>query len=84
MLSWKRYSIGSSIVTMWTGWRSVMSLTRDARVVDFPEPVGPVTRTNPAGRSAKDERMSGRFRSTSDGMTNGMRRKTAVQDPRCR
>ena len=48
-LSWKRYSIGSSTVTTWTGCRSVIPLMMPASVVDLPEPVGPVTRTRPAG-----------------------------------
>src|ERR1035441_8085375 len=68
MLSWKRYSIGSSIVTMWTGWRSVMSLTIAASVVDLPDPVGPVTRTRPAGRSANVSITSGRFRAATCGI----------------
>jgi hypothetical protein len=34
-----------------------------ARVVDFPEPVGPVTRTSPFGRWTKLSRTSGRFSS---------------------
>ena len=46
-----RYSIGSSIVIM-CSWRSVLILSSmAARVVDLPEPVGPVTSTSPRGLS---------------------------------
>src|SRR6478735_56415 len=46
------YSIGSSMVRMCSA-RSVLILSSiAASVVDLPEPVGPVTRTRPRGRSA--------------------------------
>ena len=46
-----RYSIGSSIVIM-CSWRSLLILSSiAARVVDLPEPVGPVTSTRPRGLS---------------------------------
>ena len=46
------YSIGSSIVRMWS-WRSALILSIiAASVVDLPLPVGPVTSTRPRGRSA--------------------------------
>ena len=41
------YSIGSSIVMMWRRELSLMWLISAASVVDLPEPVGPVTNTNP-------------------------------------
>jgi hypothetical protein len=45
-------SIGSSIVTMWTGFVSLMWPIIAARVVVLPDPVGPVTRINPRCSSA--------------------------------
>ena len=46
-----RYSTGSSMVTM-CSWRSRLTLSSiAARVVDLPEPVGPVTSTSPRGFS---------------------------------
>ena len=77
-----RYSMGSSMVTMCT-CRCSMTLFRiAARVVDLPDPVGPVIRTRPAGRWTKVSRTSGRFRSPIDGSLKGMRRKTAAREPR--
>ena len=38
---------------MWTGLVWLMMSSSAARVVDFPDPVGPVTSTRPRGRSAK-------------------------------
>ena len=46
-LSWKLYSIGSSIVIIWWGWVRFIFSTIAARVVDLPLPVAPVTRTKP-------------------------------------
>ena len=40
-------STGSSTVIMFEVFVLFISLTIAARVVDFPEPVGPVTKTNP-------------------------------------
>ena len=48
-LSMKRNSIGSSIVTMCSGSFSAIAEIIAARVVDLPDPVGPVTRTRPSG-----------------------------------
>ena len=45
-------SIGSSIVTMCCCRLRLIELTIAARVVDFPEPVAPVTRTSPRCSSA--------------------------------
>ena len=56
----KRYSIGSSIVTMWTCRVSTTAWMIAASVVDFPEPVGPVISTRPAGMREKVSMMSGR------------------------
>ena len=74
----KRNSIGSSIVTMWTGRFSMIERMMPASDVDFPEPVGPVIRTRPLGRCTKLSSTSGRFSSVIDGSLNGMRRKTAA------
>ncbi len=41
--------MGSSMVTMWSERVSLISSMMAARVVDLPEPVGPVTSTNPRG-----------------------------------
>ena len=40
--------IGSSMVMMWRGFSALILSIMEARVVDFPEPVGPVTSTSPA------------------------------------
>ena len=54
------YSIGSSIVRMWS-CRSVLILSIiAASVVDLPLPVGPVTSTRPRGRSASVASTGGR------------------------
>ena len=74
----KRNSIGSSIVTMWTGRFSMMDRMTPARVVDLPEPVGPVIRTSPFCRWTKLSSTSGRFSSAIDGSLKGIRRKTAA------
>src|SRR6201998_3076017 len=48
-----------------------------ASVVDFPEPVGPVTSTRPRGNMHRSRKIFGEFRSSSDRMTEGMFRNTA-------
>ena len=52
-------SIGSSIVRMCCGFVRLISSTIAASVVDFPEPVGPVTRTRPRGFIASSRNESG-------------------------
>ena len=47
-----RYSIGSSMVTMWQGLVRLMWSIIVASVVVLPEPVGPVTSTRPRCSSA--------------------------------
>ncbi len=55
-----RYSTGSSMVTM-CSWRSRLILSiMAARVVDLPEPVGPVTRIRPRGFSQSRSMTAGR------------------------
>ena len=51
--------MGSSTVMMCSGLVRLMMSTSDAKVVDFPEPVGPVTRTRPWRISVKDRMDSG-------------------------
>ncbi len=55
-----RNSIGSSMVTMWSDRVSLISSMIAASVVDLPEPVGPVTRTNPRGLWQKVCRILGK------------------------
>ena len=52
-------STGSSIVTICFAYLSLIKSIKDAMVVDLPEPVGPVTRTNPLLNSAKVSRVFG-------------------------
>src|SRR3989442_1592117 len=51
-LCWCRYSMGSSTVMMWHARSVLMTLIIAARLVDFPDPVGPGTTTSPRGRPA--------------------------------
>jgi hypothetical protein len=53
-----------------------------ASVVDLPEPVGPVTSTNPRGLRMKSSSTGGRPRSASFGMTVGIVRITAPIEAR--
>ena len=84
VLSWKRNSIGSSIVTMCTGSRSESSTIIAARVVDLPEPVGPVTITSPSGLRVSSRTAIGSCSESIDWIWIGMRRNTAPTVPRCR
>ena len=54
------YSTGSSMVRMWSDRVSLMRAMIEARVVDFPEPVGPVIRTSPRGSRAIHSATGGR------------------------
>ena len=77
-------SIGSSMVRMWA-WRSVLIRSIiAARVVDLPEPVGPVTRTRPRSSRASCVRMGGRPSSWAVLIWVGMTRKTAPSPRRRR
>src|SRR5688572_9489431 len=75
-------SIGSSTVRMWPCSFSFLWLTIPARVVDLPEPVGPVTSTTPRGWSARSAKILGALRSSSDRIFEGIVRITAAA-PRC-
>ena len=85
MQLWWRWmnSIGSSTVMMWP-FRSLLILSIiAASVVDLPEPVGPVTRTRPRGRSASLAITGGRPRSSKVRTLNGICRMTIATQPRC-
>src|SRR4051812_27645166 len=53
-----------------------------ASVVDLPEPVGPVTRISPRGRSVRSANTLGQFSSSSDSTFDGIVRNAAAA-PRC-
>src|SRR5437762_216168 len=55
-----------------------------ARVVVFPEPVGPVTRKRPRGRRISSLQTSGRPICSKVRSLLGMRRKQMARSPRCR
>src|SRR3989441_3852191 len=83
-LSTCRTSMGSSMVTRWRGRVRLMYSIMAARVVVFPEPVGPVTSTRPraslasfctTGRSPNSSNVGPPMRSF---------RKTMLTPPRCR
>ncbi len=76
LFSWTN-SIGSSIVMMWSLRVSLMRSTMAARVVDFPDPVGPVTSTRPLFSKHRLRTHSGRPRSSKLRISAGIWRKTA-------
>ena len=78
-----RNSMGSSTVTMCSGLFRLMMSTSDAKVVDFPDPVGPVTRTSPCRMSVNDRIDSGIPRTSKGGISWGMARSAAATVPRC-
>jgi hypothetical protein len=82
-LSFRRNSIGSSMVTRCTRRVSAMSRSSAASVEDLPEPVGPVIRTRPCGSWANSDSTGGSPQSSSDGKSNGTRRNTADTVLRC-
>jgi hypothetical protein len=55
-----------------------------AKVVDLPEPVGPVTSTSPRGLLHISSSTGGSPRSVSERITKGMVRNTPPTAPRCR
>ncbi len=83
MASAKRNSIGSSMVIRCSGWLVVIHLMIAARVVDLPEPVGPVTSTRPIGSWQRSGTTRGRSSSSSDLTWKGTWRNTAAGLPRC-
>ena len=82
-LWWCTYSTGSSIVRMWHARVSLMRSMMEASVVDFPEPVGPVTRTNPRGRVASHSAVGGRSSSAKLGTREGIIRSARAVSPLC-
>src|ERR1700741_3861583 len=71
------------MVMMWYAWVSLI-LSRIAAIgEDFPEPVGPVTRTTPFLRLAISDSCGGNLRSAKLGMLLGMTRMTMAWLPRC-
>jgi hypothetical protein len=81
--SMNRNSIGSSMVTMCSGSLSEISEIIAASVVDFPDPVGPVTSTRPSGISVMSRIATGSSSASMPRIWMGMRRKTAPTVPRC-
>ena len=70
------------MVRMWPYSFSLTWFTIAASVVDLPEPVGPVTRISPRGRSVKGANVLGAASSSSDSTFDGIVRK-ATAAPRC-
>ena len=62
---------------------SLMRSTMAANVVDFPEPVGPVTSTRPASRSARSPTTLDSPSCSSVSISSGIRRKTAAAPCSC-
>ena len=69
--------MGSSMVMMWAFRVSFTWLIMAASVVDLPDPVGPVTTTKPARNDAISLSTWGMPSSSSEGMSEGIRRNTA-------
>ena len=76
------YSIGSSMEMITPERLALISSTMAARVVVFPEPVIPVTKTNPCSSAQSRLTMGGRPRVSIEGMVSGMCRKVASTAPR--
>ena len=81
--SWT-YSTGSSTTSTCTARLVLIQSTRDASVVDLPDPVGPVTRTRPCLSRANRRTDSGRPSASKDGISRGMSRSAIAVVPRCR
>ncbi len=75
--------MGSSTVMMWLARSRLMMSMIDARVVDLPDPVGPVTSTRPRGMNAKLLTCAGTPNFSSGRMSNGIMRMTEPMDSRC-
>ena len=76
------YSIGSSIVTMWTRFRSLMYWSIDAIDVLLPEPVTPAKRISPWALIATSPSASGRKSSSKRRMFDVIRRAASDGLPR--
>ena len=83
-LCWCMNSIGSSTVTMWSARVRLTRSISAARVVDLPEPVGPVTSTRPRGSFGEPaDRPRARRARASCLISVGINRKAAPIEPRC-
>src|SRR5512139_1815382 len=80
-LGW-RYSMGSSMVMMWIGCSWLIFLMMAARVVDLPEPVGPVTRMMPFLSFAMRLSCSGSPSWATVGISFGITRRMTLKEPR--
>ena len=69
---------------MWPARSRLMRSMIDASVVDFPDPVGPVTSTKPLASRAKSATDAGTPRSSSGLISKGMARMTAPRESRWR
>ena len=69
------------MVTMWSARVSLISSMMAARVVDLPDPVGPVTSTNPRGLWQKVWSTLGSPSSSMVLILTGMSRKAAARVP---
>ena len=67
---------------MWACRSRFTMSTMAASVVDFPEPVGPVTTTNPRGYRARSATTLGSSRSSSVLISYGIRRNAAPSESR--
>ena len=76
--------MGSSTVMMWTGFSRLTMSTIDASVVDFPDPVGPVTSTRPRGRRPKEAATGGTPSFSRGRISIGITRMTAPIESRWR
>jgi hypothetical protein len=76
--------MGSSMVMMWHSRVVLMWSIMAARVVVFPDPVGPVTRTRPRCSRARRPTTSGTPSSPKLAAEVRTSRKTRATEPRCR
>ena len=75
--------MGSSSVTMWPSCSLLMRSTRQASVVDLPQPVAPVTRITPLRFSDSFITTSGMRSAWGSGSEKRTQRMTAASEPRC-
>jgi len=83
LMSRCRNSMGSSMLMTFARRVSLTYWIIDARAVDFPEPVMPVTSTRPRGLRAISSSTGGRLRSRMESAWKAMARKTKAMVPRC-
>ena len=75
------YSMGSSMVRMCSERVSLMRAMMEARVVDLPDPVGPVSSTRPRGSRASHSATGGSPSSSKVGMSEGIIRRASAISP---